>query len=342
MTSYRVQRAALDQLTSAQRERWQSLQREPAFPSAAFLSLAYCEAVHRQLAPVTVVMLHDGTDWVGFLPLQRYAKWPGAFGVHEPVGGVMTDYFGWIAAPHVKMDLPRVLQQAGVPCLYFTHLDETQKSLGMPGDTPLLGLRTVIEGDPATFWQSLRTKDKKLVSDTERRSAKLIKEHGATMFEAVSSQPAADLDTLIQLKKAQYTRTGVRKAPLFDAANVALLQQLLQTQDPLCKGVLSVLKIDGRMIAAHFGIQCGDVLHYWFPVYDEAFSSYSPGRILYRHVIEASAGLGIRVIDRGVGDSPAKRDFGNQEHLYFKGLAHGGWRGAWAKFMMSLHWRLKF
>lgn len=64
-----------------------------------------------------------------------------------------------------------------------------------------------------------------------------------------------------------------------------LLARLLLSRDANCQPRLSVLRCEGRLVASHFGLQCGPMLHYWFPVYDNQFSAYSPGRILYRHIL---------------------------------------------------------
>jgi len=93
------------------------------------------------------------------------------------------------------------------------------------------------------------------------------------------------------------------------------------------------------LVASHFGLQCGPLLHYWFPVYDNRFSAYSPGRILYRHILLAAQAHGIECIDRGEGDSPAKRDFANEEHLFLKGLVGSGFRGQILCLVQRLNWR---
>ena len=191
------------------------------------------------------------------------------------------------------------------------------------------------------FWRQLRITDKKLVVDTERRERKLIAENGTLEFQLESSRPEADLDALIRLKCSQYTRTGKQHAPLFDPVNVALLHRMLGCNDPECSGLLSVLRVGGRLVAAHLGLRCYETLHYWFPVYDTDFQAYSPGRILLKHVILIGAGEGIRVIDRGEGDTPAKRDFANEEHLYYRGLwPSPGLRGLASRLAMTVSWRL--
>ena len=105
--------------------------------------------------------------------------------------------------------------------------------------------------------------------------------------------------------------------------------------------VLSTLSCDGKLIAVHFGICASGVLHRWFPAYDPEFSTYSPGKILYKQMLVAAHELGIACIDRGDGDSMAKRDFATEEHFYYKGLVHVGIKGALAALATKILWRLK-
>jgi CelD/BcsL family acetyltransferase involved in cellulose biosynthesis len=111
--------------------------------------------------------------------------------------------------------------------------------------------------------------------------------------------------------------------------------------DKECEGVLSTLRCGDRLIASHFGLRCHDVLHYWFPVYDIGYASYSPGRILLKHIILQAPRHGVRLLDHGEGDAPVKRNFANEEHRYFRGM----WTacslpGFIAKEAVSLYWRL--
>lgn len=307
----------------------------------AFLAPGYCRAVAAGNPNLRVAILRRDGRVVGVLPFQLKAGVLGTLGVAEPVAGAMSDYFGLVAEPGLRVDVAQLLGRLGLGAMEFSHLDETQMAFGLAGEAPRTGLRTVIGPSGEAFWQQLRVADKKLVVDTERRERKLAAEHGALEFELESSRQEADLAALIALKCSQYTRTGKQHAPLFDPANVALLHRLARREDPDCSGLLSVLRAGGRLVAAHFGLRCFDTLHYWFPVYDEAFHAYSPGRILLKQVILAGTDAGIRVIDRGEGDTPAKRDFANEEHLYYRGLwTAPALRGQVARLAMSTAWRL--
>ena len=50
-----------------------------------------------------------------------------------------------------------------------------------------------------------------------------------------------------------------------------------------------------------------DAMVYRFPVYNQELQTFSPGRQLERLMIQHSPAEGIRVLDRGAGDSYAAR-----------------------------------
>lgn len=341
-TRLHIQRKPFSELTTTEREGWGRLLASSTISRWAFLSATYAEAVNATIAPVEVVLCLDDQGLAAVMPLQRSAGWMGRLGLYEPVGREMTDYFGLIARPDIRLEWRALLKASRIPCLYFTHLDESQAVHGLVGDSPAVGLRTRIppEGGQA-YWEWLRKRDKKVISDTERRERKLLTEHGAVEFELRSSTPARDLQFVTTFKNEQYQRTGHTRGPLLNPANVNLLNRLLASRDPYCLPLLSTLRCRGQLVAAHFGLQCGAFLHYWFPTHDPRFSQYSPGRILYHRIILDCSGIGITCIDRGTGDSVIKRNFANEEHQYFKGLVKTGALGHVVGSMQRLRWHLK-
>lgn len=332
----------IDELTSAEATAWDQLLMQGDL-RRAFMSRHYVSAVAETGGDVVVLSLYGGSGPHAFLPLQRAAGMPGSAGIFEPVGGVMTDYFGIVAADGLVIDIAKLLAatQGRVNAVFFSHLDETQARFGLVGEEPRTGLRTWLGTPASDYWVNLRKSDKKLVYDTERREKKLINEVGAVTFEWASQNPASDMAWLVESKKAQYTRTGKAQAPLFDSRKVALLNRLLQSQEENCQGVLSALRCGEEIIAVHFGLRCHEMLHVWFPVYNPKYSSYSPGRILFKHLFLAAAADGIQVFDRGEGDTQAKRDFANETHTFARGLWHvAGWRGLLARGVLSVSWRM--
>jgi CelD/BcsL family acetyltransferase involved in cellulose biosynthesis len=92
----------------------------------------------------------------------------------------------------------------------------------------------------------------------------------------------------------------------------------------------------------HFGLRSRQTLHYWFPVYNPALNAYAPGRLLLHAIIHHAADAGITVIDRGVGESAAKRDFASMPRRYFSGAWHRPGPGGWSlRLWQSAQWRMK-
>src|SRR5690606_2214985 len=78
-----------------------------------------------------------------------------------------------------------------------------------------------------------------------------------------------------------------------------------------CRGILSTLRVDGRLIAAHLGLASRRVMHWWIAAYEPDFAKYSPGMILMYHAIEAAGGNGMLRIELGPGEYRYKRSFGS-------------------------------
>ena len=100
-----------------------------------------------------------------------------------------------------------------------------------------------------------------------------------------------------------------------------------------------MLYAGNQWVSGHFGLQSGATLHYWFPVYGERFSAYSPGRVLFKHVVLNARDAGITLIDRGEGDTAAKREFATESHQLYRGLEAQGLRGQILAGAQRLAWR---
>ena len=336
----RIEGKPFDRLGEPALAAWRALHAAQGTNRWAFQSVGFAAAVHEAVAPVRVGLLWRADELVGVLPLQRQPGRWGRLGLHEPVGGLMADYAGLLAGEGVRTSWVALLAGMGVHSVFFTHLDEHQLSLGLAGTQPRLGLRTRIHAEGgAAHWAWLRTQGKKLVDDTERRERKLQRDHGEVVFAMDSPQGGQDLQTLIAAKNNQYNRTRAHGGPLLQSRNQRLLAHLLAHPSDGCRVRLSLLKAGDQWVSSHFGLQSGTTLHYWFPVYGEAFASYSPGRILFKHVILQASANGIRLIDRGEGDTAAKRDFATESHQFYKGLEGRGLRGLGLAFAQRCAWR---
>jgi CelD/BcsL family acetyltransferase involved in cellulose biosynthesis len=134
---------------------------------------------------------------------------------------------------------------------------------------------------------------------------KAEREYGPVRIEADIHDPSL-LDTVIDLKRRQYASTGARDY-FADPRHIALMHRLLDTRTDDFAGMLSAVYAGPQLVAAHFGIRAGTVLHWWFPVYAPEVSRYSPGWVLLRAVIAAAPELGLERIDLGRGMDDYKR-----------------------------------
>ena len=127
------------------------------------------------------------------------------------------------------------------------------------------------------------------------------------------------------MKRQQYQRTHI--LDLFSPRwTVRLLEELFRRHDATdappasptlggsnsveaadgARGVLSVLRAGQHVVASHYGILEGGLLHYWFPVYDPRFAKYSPGTALFRSILETAGEHGLTCVDMGYGEQPYK------------------------------------
>ena len=309
--------------------------------ASAFLSFPYVRAASQVFLDVRICVIQRGDQSVGFFPYQFPTPWHRLMGFGERVGGELSDAFGLVAASGVHLSPGQLLGLAGLNALLFTHLDESQTEFGLTGEQPQTGLRIVMAQGSQAYWSQLKATDKRFVADTERRERKLVDCHGPLRLTFRHGAPLVELDRLIADKRLQYARTGAAD-PLGHGRTRHFLQILAQGDDPLCRGVVSILHAGDTWVASHFGLMHRGTLHFWFPVYNPELQPFSPGRVLVTAIIKQADSLGIDCIDRGVGDSPAKRDFANFEHRFLRGLWHrSNLSASLIRAGLSLQWRLK-
>jgi CelD/BcsL family acetyltransferase involved in cellulose biosynthesis len=219
----------------------------------------------------------------------------------RPAGSPGADFQGPILAPGVRFSPKAVLTAAGVKSMTFDHLlDEYQDLAAWVEErrpSPFMDVTGGLDGYLSRAAKS--GKDK--MSEARRLTNKAGRDLGTVTFVA-SSAEASDLDRVIELKREQYSSTGARDH-FAEPAQRELLHRLLR--DGL--GVLSTVYAGPHLLAAHFGMRSGNVLHWWFPVYDKKFGPLSPGWILLREVVMAAPDLGITRIDLGRGEDDYKR-----------------------------------
>lgn len=327
-----------DELGPTELELWRHWQNADPAIRSPFLAPDYARAVSQVHPGARIAVLARGGRIEAFLPFQYPTRLGRALAHGEPIGGPMTDAVGVIAAPDFAASPTELLHASGLRSFLFTHLVTDQGRCGLVADQLDQGLSIELI-TAAGYWDELRGRRRHVFEEIERRRRRAIEELGPLTFRLDAPSPFDALERLIALKTKQYRRTGVANA-LDPAWKRDLLRRLAALRAPDCAGVMSTLEAGGRLLAAHFGLRGGTVLHYWFPAYDPDHARYAPGRLLLAAIIDAAGEHGIARIERGIGTTPAKRDFANVEVTYGRGLLLApGLRGGAVRLALAARWR---
>jgi CelD/BcsL family acetyltransferase involved in cellulose biosynthesis len=291
--------AAFDRLSDEELDAWHLLRAANPALASPYFHPAFAAAAHASGRPVSVVVLRGDDGAVSALlpghlenARLRPVGWPGA------------DFQGPVFAAGTP-PAPTDLLIDGVRSFEFDHLlppgPAFQPWIVSRRPSPYMDTTGGLDGYLA---RASRT-GKDNMGQARRRTAKAQRALGPVRFAADVVDDQA-LARVIELKRAQYAATG---GPDYFSQpdRIDLVSRLMHTRGSDFAGVLSTLHIGDDLVAAHFGLRSDHVLHWWFPVYDPAFSQLSPGWILLREIVAASPNLGITRIDLGRGDDEYKR-----------------------------------
>jgi CelD/BcsL family acetyltransferase involved in cellulose biosynthesis len=286
----------MDELGSAHVERWLELRASNPALDSPYFHPAFTETVASTRTGVKVIVGETAEgSLASFLPVQvdkrtcRPAGWPGA------------DFQGPICAPGVDFDITAALRTSRIASYEFDHLLD-----GVWGFEPWIFGRQPsrnvdVSGGLDGYLSRANSTGKRRIRDAARLARKAEREHGPVRVIAESTDSTV-LDAVIALKRRQYHATGARDY-FGDAKHVELMHRLLATGTGSdFGGLLSAVYAGDHLIAAHFGLRAGPVLHWWFPVYDPEFSRLDPGWMQVRAIIDAAPQLGIERIDLGRGE----------------------------------------
>jgi CelD/BcsL family acetyltransferase involved in cellulose biosynthesis len=91
-----------------------------------------------------------------------------------------------------------------------------------------------------------------------------------------------------------------------------LLRRLLHAESDALQGQLSALYAGSELVAVHYGLRRGNVLHSWFPAYSAMYSKYSPGMEMFLQLARHAPNEGVQLLDFGYGAEPFKTKLANQ------------------------------
>jgi CelD/BcsL family acetyltransferase involved in cellulose biosynthesis len=303
------------ELKPAQVSAWRDLQKSEPWFRNPFLSPDFTIAVGRVRPAARVAVLEEGGDVVAVFPFER-----GRLGNGRPIGAGLCDYQGLVHAPGFQWKADELLARCGLVTWDFDHVLADQTPFAPYHSTrhysPVIDLSKGYEAYLRGRVGATNGSAKQIL----RKQRKLEREVGPLRLE-FDVRDRAKLLMVMRWKSAQYQR--MRWPDRFAHRSIrALVTDLFQTRTAECSGTLSVLYAGGEPVAGHFGLRSEFVLSSWFPTFDQAFSSYSPGLVLHLRIAAGAAAEGIQQFDLGKGSERYKQALKNGEIPIAEGLAY--------------------
>ncbi|MFH7320741.1 GNAT family N-acetyltransferase [Desulfurivibrio sp. D14AmB] len=280
------------ELTPELTARWSAIQQAEPTLANPYFRPEFTQAVAAVRDDVYIGILEDHNEIKGFFPFHR--KWGG---VAKPVGLGLSDYHGVIAQAESRWGVAELLRGCKLVRWEFDHLLTTQ-SQWLPYQISTLPSPIINTAQSYQQYEETRLKlDGKQLKETYRKISRLEREKGAHTFVLNSKDPEV-FQAMIDWKRKQCQRTGAVDYFGLDWT-VELVKIIHQADSEYFGGVLSAVYVGDKLAAVHFGMRSNNVLHSWFPGYDEAFQPYSPGLILLVELIRSCCTNHIQYIDLG-------------------------------------------
>ncbi|MEZ5964919.1 MAG: GNAT family N-acetyltransferase [Planctomycetota bacterium] len=315
-------------LTDVELAAWRRLQAEDPALASPYFTPEFAAAVARVRPDVRVAVLADGRGPCAFLPHQRRGR------VAYPLAGSFSDFQALIAERGLEWTADDLLRAAGAHSFRFDHWLASQAPAAAAAERTAPSPYADLSRGYDAYLADIAARSDQMVKVGQRRR-KIAREHGPTRFE-LRSRDASALEQVIEWKAEQFRRTQLPD-PFAHAWARDLLHDLLCTDGDALAGWLSTLHVGDRLVAAHMGMRCRTVLHYWFPVYDHAFHQYGPGLLLLTEILQAASRAGIERVDFGKGEDAWKPRFMSGTTAVVEGcLERAGLRAGWRRVHRSL------
>lgn len=278
---------------------WNALRTTDPIYQSPFFSVCFAQAVAEVRDDARVAIFEHGNNVAGVFPFQRMNKQ-----LIAPVGGAYNDLHGLLGSLGEEGSFAKLLPKLGVEAYRFhAMVDNPSASIAKCTYGTTKAFLADLGAHPEGYVKFLET-TRQTIFKQRKKSRKIAKDLGPLRLEFDCRDPEV-LDRVIEMKRSQYQRTYI-----FDLLSVPwarrMLHVLLEKNDRPCRGLLSVLYAGDTLVAGHYGMLEGSMMHYWFPVYDHAHHQNSPGTALFLAIAEEATRAGITKIDFGYGEQPYK------------------------------------
>lgn len=303
---------------------------EPAFASP-LLGPDFARAVGAVRPDARVAIWRRNGEAVGFLP--HHLK---SGGLARPIAAPLSDYHALVSRE--PMSAGDILAEAGLGALRFTGLIDPHGVFDSTVRNRLTAYVITLEQGADAYLEALRAQSPKRFKNYRRLQSKISRELGALTLTAPDTDRHA-FDQLIAWKREQLQRTGAHDflAPTWTRM---LMETLFATAEADFSGLMITLRVDGRVVAGHFGVRLGDVYHPWIASTDPEMGAYSVGQLFLLQAIEAMPGLGLRTYDLGPGHDHYKAPYALSRREIGEGTALATGAAGWRSRLGEGAWRL--
>jgi CelD/BcsL family acetyltransferase involved in cellulose biosynthesis len=289
-------------------------------PTATLLQgPAWCMEWYRcyadQFAPLVLAATCEG-ELVGLAPLAREH----GSGRLVFAGDNMADYRDVVAAPGHRVHLIAALlalYRAENPRGPFrigpTHPESPTTAIIQELAEGTSGIRMLLRAHPC--WRLELNGDGKseevLRKKSVRQTLKYYQRIGSVSFDTIrtGAEWAAIKDEFYDLHSLRQLQAG-RPVSFHDPRKRELFDRMI-CDNPTAVHIC-VLRVDGRIVAGHYGCRHDGILYWGLPVHDVRESKRSPGLVLIALLMQAAEGDGLRGIDFTLGTEDYKSRVGNR------------------------------
>ncbi len=291
-------------LSAPNRALWQQFRADNPALYSPYFALSYTQVLAQHCPDVYVLEVLDGQTPTAFLPFQGHKKPGGRIGFARPVGAPLTDYHGFICAPHTQLDPQEILRKARIGAYHFS---------AMPPPNPDIFQTMPCAVIDTENWRQDRDSSYRRHLKSHKRRVRKAEETGERRF-VFRSNDQDVFEQLIRWKRQQFAATGkydVLAAPWTRNVLHTLWQQ---NPDKDLRADMHVLYIGDTLAAIDLGLTDGAVFHSWMVAYNHELQHLAPGIQLLEALIDQASTLGYLRLDLGPGLDGYKRQYAS-EHV---------------------------
>lgn len=180
-------------------------------------------------------------------------------------------------------------------------------TLGAPRESNPIGAPEIdLEGGWDVVWKRRKSKHRNNWRRAQRKLEKIGKVEYVELTDG--EEIVATFDEAVELYETRWGDLNVDRA--FGREHEAFQRAAAIAMARDGHVVMSVLRLEGEMIAFSYALRSGNVSNSYTLAHDDRYAPYSPGQLLLIHVLRAAAERGDPMFDFSVGDETYKDVWG--------------------------------